>query len=314
MMYKKLLLLLFLLCSCTGCSTMEPIEFSSELLQEERESITVGELSPGHERYEDVLEEYPDCIEYIKEISMYDKEINDTFVIHLSLPPEYNPEEDYPMVVMTDGIWRLKEHSRYREAMKAGELQKLIMVSIGYPDSYNASEMRKREFLRHPESFMHYIADNLLPYLEENYSVDEDNMMLTGHSYGGFFAYHFLFDYDALGKNIFKNYYIGSTTAPDAEGLKKLYSMEEDYSRRYTDMDCNVYFSIGSLEGGYYPILQDKMEENIRNRNYPSLNYICEVLEGYNHEKVCGPSEKRAIYLFYGTKEAKDFDDYDSDL
>ncbi len=50
------------------------------LLPEERESIHMGKLSSEHIYYEEVVHLDPACADYIQELSIYDKEIDDTFV------------------------------------------------------------------------------------------------------------------------------------------------------------------------------------------------------------------------------------------
>ena len=87
------------------------------LLPEERASITMEKLSPEHMYYNEVTILDPACADYINELSIYDAEIDDTFVVHISLPPDYNEASTYPMVVMTDGVWRLSDHPEHRLLM-----------------------------------------------------------------------------------------------------------------------------------------------------------------------------------------------------
>lgn len=170
------------------------------LLPEERASITMGKLSPEHMYYNEVTTLDPACADYINELSIYDAEIDDTFVVHISLPPDYNEASSYPMVVMTDGVWRLSDHPELRPLMTSGQIQDVILVSIGYPNNYNYDVIRKRDLQTNPDSFLHFIVDNLIPYLEEIYSVNPENMTLTGHSLGGYWAYYALFHNDTIGK------------------------------------------------------------------------------------------------------------------
>ena len=93
---------------------------------------------------------------------------------------------------MTDGVWRLSDHPELRPLMTSGQIQDVILVSIGYPNTYNYDVIRKRDLQTNPDSFLHFIVDNLIPYLEEIYSVNPENMTLTGHSLGGYWAYYAL--------------------------------------------------------------------------------------------------------------------------
>ncbi len=134
----------------------------------------------------------------------------DSFIVHLSMPPDYDPSQKYPMVVMTDGVWRLSDHPELRPMMVDGEIEPVILVSVGYPNDYDYRMIRERDLIDDPESYLHFIADNLVPYLCETFPVDSEDMTFTGHSYGGYWAFYALYNSDTIGKNLFANYYIGS--------------------------------------------------------------------------------------------------------
>lgn len=304
-----LIVTILLLMTFHGCGKNEEIqvesklEYSSELLPIEKDSIQVGSLSPDHEYYETAVKADPDCVNYITEISMYDEEVNDTFVMHVSLPPNYDNAKEYPVVVMTDGIWRLLEHIRFRPLMEEGKIEQLIMVSIGYPDGYSYGTIRRRDFLDDPESYLHFIVDNLMPYLFENYSIGSENNMLLGHSYGGYFTSYALFHKDTIGKDYFHNYFMGSVSVPDSERLENLYEYERQYNKRNDDMDCNVYVTVGSKEDGYLIDLNLSLVDTIDRRKYAGLSLSYEVLQGYAHEETFEPSMDQVLPMFYGIEE-----------
>lgn len=278
--------------------------FAEGMIEEERNSITVGKLSPEHEFYNEVVTLDPECADYINEICIYDKEIDDTFLVHLSLPPEYDSSKKYPMIVMTDGVWRLSDHPELRPLMKNGEIEPVIMVSIGYPNGYDYRTIRERDLVNDPESYLHFIVDNLVPYLIENYPVDTENMTLTGHSYGGYWGFYALFNSDTIGKNIFKNYYIGSPSFQastwTSEGMLNISRFEEAYYSRNKELNCNVYISVGSLENSRFIQPITDFVELLEERNYSGLNITYEIVEGYGHDNVFKPSIKNTMLMFYG--------------
>ena len=69
-------------------TSIEEAPTPTGLLPEERASITMGKLSPEHMYYNEVTTLDPACADYINELSIYDAEIDDTFVVHISLPPD----------------------------------------------------------------------------------------------------------------------------------------------------------------------------------------------------------------------------------
>lgn len=319
--YRLLSLLLIFLLVLGGCSAPESTEtpddvvpapqepevtvgsgktYSDELLDEERSSITIGKLSSEHIYYSEVVTLDPECAEYINEISIYDKEIDDTFIVHVSLPPEYDESKEYPMIVMTDGVWRLSDHPELRPLMVNGEIEPVIMVSIGYPNDYNYNEIRERDLVRDPESYLHFIVDNLVPYLSEIYSVDPENMTLTGHSYGGHWAYYALFNSDTIGKNTFKNYYIGSPSIGEKSYGQMIFYFENEYYKRCKELDCRVYVTVGADEEFDFIAIIESFVKDIEKHDYSGLELTYEVIEGYDHDTVFKPSIKNTMKMFYG--------------
>ena len=270
----------------------------------ERKSIVVGKLSSECEYYDETVSLDPTCTDYISEISIYDQEIDDTFVVHVSLPPEYDNTKKYPMVVMTDGMWRLPEHPNTRALMIDGEIEPVILVSIGYPIGYDYGTIREREFLQNPDKYLHFIVDNLVPYLMEQYCVDDENLTLAGHSYGGYFEYYALFNSDTIGKNIFKNYHVGSPAlyVPTGDNMQ---DVEAAYYSRNKSLNCNVFVTMGSDEWPSFIALSDDFYNSLEARNYEGLTLKSEQFKGYDHDHSFTPAFREAMLLFYGTPKGK---------
>lgn len=274
--------------------------YSDTMLDEEKSSIKVGKLSQNHEFYDEVIEIDKECENYIDEISIYDKEIEDTFVVHVSLPPNFDENGSYPMVVMTDGVWRLSDHPELRPLMENGEINDVILVSVGYPDEYDYMTIRERDLVREPESFLHFIEDNLVPYLLETYPASSENMTLTGHSYGGYWAMFALLNSDIMGKNTFKNYYIGSPSMQASTDSKTIHFYETQRNLRNNSINANVYITVGANEDKNFISAINSFNEKIHSREYDGLEYDYEVIDGYNHETVFKPSIKNTLLKFYG--------------
>lgn len=261
--------------------------------------IKVDKLSQKHVYYEEVKEKDPDSVNYIKEITMYDRQIDDDFVIHVSLPPEYDASKKYPMVVMTDGVWRLSDHVELRPFM-GQTIEPLILVSVGYPDGYDYENIRERDLVTNPGEFLHFIVDDVVPYLESQYSVDKDNLMLTGHSYGGFWGFYALFHEDDICHHIFRNYYIGSPSLQASTDGKTIEDFEREYFVNHDELDCNVYITVGREEEKDFRDPINDFVTMLHNRHYKSLNLKYEVIDGYDHDTVFKPSIKNALEMYYG--------------
>ncbi len=300
-------LIMTLLIMLSGCNRGPKVtikSFAQELLSEERNSITLGKLSPEHIYYEEVTSLDPECADYILELSIYDKEIGDTFVVHISLPPDYNENQKYPMVVMTDGVWRLSDHPELRPMMVDGEIEPVILVSIGYPNGYKYEDIRVRDLVTDPESYFHFITDNLVPYLSEIFPVDSENMTLTGHSYGGYFAFYAMYNSDVIGNNLFANYYIGSPSFQASTNSLYIKDFAKAYYERNKSLACKVYICAGKSEPAQFVSSITSFVEEMKARGDEGTVLKYEIIQGYGHNTVFKPSIRTALKMFYGTEEA----------
>lgn len=300
-LYACILIILLGFSLFTGCQTGPKRPIATALLPEERDSITISPLSPDHIYYNEVIGLDPNCKNYIQELSIYDAEIDDTFIVHISLPPNYDETHSYPMIVMTDGVWRLSDHPELRPLMVNGTIEDIIMVSIGYPNGYDYQTIRERDLVDAPDAYLHFIVDNLVPYLEEIYSVDSENMTLTGHSFGGYWAYYALFHSDTIGKNTFQNYYVGSPSMWASTDGTTMTDYEEEYYTRNQTLNANVYITVGSEEDATFKNAAYRFYKHLTERNYSDLTLKYEEIEGYDHNTVFKPSIKNTLLMFYGT-------------
>ncbi len=213
--------------------------------------------------YRNVWEYDRDAVEKIKdsidEINIYDEELDVEFLVHVTLPPNYDDNKTYPVFFLTDGVWRFGNCTELRGIMENGEAAPVILVSLGYNYSIDGTDNDNRiaYFIQKGDMLLDFITDNLMPYLGENYSIDYANSTLYGHSNDGVFAHTALFKSDLYENQPFGNYIIGSPA------FWNLYHEElgvnpEDYINDYGYFDRNdvlckkVFLCGGKLEDSDY--------------------------------------------------------------
>lgn len=220
----------------------------------------------------------------IDEISIYDEELNTEFLVHVTLPPDYDKDKACPVFLLTDGVWRFGNHTELRKVMEDGEAADVILVSLGYnykTDGTNAY-YRFTHLIQERDKLLDFITDNLMPYLGENYNIDYANSSLYGHSNGGVFAHNALFKSDLYENQPFGNYIIGS---PAFWGLYDEYfdldseDCQNDYGYfdRNDTLDKKVFLCGGSLED---PDYADSY--NGHNTTLEGLAKLNERLESHN--------------------------------
>lgn len=213
--------------------------------------------------YRNVWEYDRESVEAIKdsidEINIYDEEFKTEFLVHVTLPPNYDKDKAYPVFLLTDGVWRFGNHTELRKVMEDGEAADVILVSLGYNykiDGTNAY-YRFTHLIQERDKLLDFITDNLMPYLGENYNIDYANSSFYGHSNGGVFAHNALFKSDLYENQPFGNYIIGSPAFwglydeyfdLDPEGCQNDYG----YFDRNDTLDKKVFLCGGSLEDPDY--------------------------------------------------------------
>ncbi len=202
---------------------------------------------------------------YVKEYNIYDEQLDTNFVVHVTLPPDFDPQKTYPAYVLTDGVWRFNNSADLRKAMEEGKASEVIIVSIGYDYSIDGTndEYRIKYFCDRCEDFLTFITDDLMPYLGEEYNIDYSSSTLFGHSLGGTFAHYAVFNSDKYENQPFRNYIIGSPAfwspgfLPYTKGDE--FRHEYGYFDRNDSLDKNLFICGGADED---PVYQEYYGEN----------------------------------------------------
>lgn len=225
-----------------------------------------------------------DSIDGINRITVKSNVIEDTFVIDIITPKNYDFTKKYPVLYLTDGNYRRTNYKDIQALSKDGSIVELIIVGICYPDGYDIDTIRTRDFVFHARDFLMFIVNDIVPYINENYSTDQINQTLYGTSLGGFFAAYCMLQNEGLTKNIFQNYIISSPTFTNKTDNLSLFEYEDELSNITQELKLNVYLTVGSLE--YEDFFQKPIKEfsqSILSHDYKGLNYKTMSYEGLDH-------------------------------
>ena len=263
--------------------------------------------------------EYDDVVaisDYIKEISIYDEELDTTFIVHITLPPDFDENKTYPMLMMTDGVWRLGDHPALRKLMEEGKTEDVFLASIGYDFDIDGTDnaVRGKYFCEHKDLFLNFITDNLMPYISENYNIDFSRTGLYGHSLGGVFAHYAAFNSDLYENQPFNYYIIGSPAFWSPYSLPYgdyEYKSEYGYFDRNDTFNKTLYISGGENEDPDYEEYyedNDTTLEGISNlMSRLDLNGVttaeCKIYKGSNHYEYIPDMFKEILLKFYDKSE-----------
>jgi len=281
--------------SCHNSGNRERL--TNHMSSVERKSVVLGAVSKNQKYYDEVA----DVAEYIQEMSMYDEELDRTYIIHITLPPDYDKDKSYPMYMMTDGIWRLSDHAELRPLMVNGEIEDIILVSIGYDYGINAekTETRLVELARKSNLFLNFITDNLAPYLGELYNINYKRSALMGHSLGGLFVYYAVFNHDKY-KNAPFNYYVIASPSffmTNNQSNWKYGDIEKDYFKKNKKLEKEIYLTVGDKEyGDILPNINNFLQ---RSKKYGITTLDYEIFDG-THSGYVKQMLRKSLLIYYG--------------
>ena len=152
--------------------------------------------------------------ESITEYHLWDEELDSRFVVHVTTPPSYDPSVSYPVMTLTDAVWRFGDvYSLYKD-MEEGRADPAILITVGFfydTDSWD-NDVRSHVFCDKKKEFLDFLTDNMMPFIAERYNLDLSRSVLFGHSQGGVFSHYAAFNYDLYENRPFSSYIIGSPT------------------------------------------------------------------------------------------------------
>ena len=202
-------------------------------------------------------------IDYVRdhtdEYLIFDEELATLFTVYVTVPPEYDKDRAYPVLFMTDAVWRLNDHAELYKAMERGEAEDVILVSLGYNYNIDGTDdyVRFMHLIADRRLLLGFVTDNVMPYLCENYSIDCGASTLFGHSMAGVFSHVALLESDKYENQPFGRYIIASPAFwnlySDYPGIDAE-SMENDYGYfdRNEALGKSVFLCGGALEDPDY--------------------------------------------------------------
>lgn len=226
-----------------------------------------------------------------------------TYPIFISLPGSYyNTNKTYPVVYMLDAYSSFGIVTQTAKLMAFNkELPELIIVGI-------SSEGGSKEFIYNrardftptyipaeklpdaaksmiptsggAEKFLEFIKNELIPFVETNYRIEQNERTLIGHSLGGLFTSYVLFNQTDL----FNRYVMISPALTWDDNL--IIKQEEKFSVMNKKLPVKIYTSVGSLEHEELLGIWGKFISSLQGRKYEGLKMKTEIVEGETHYTI----------------------------
>ena len=190
----------------------------------------------------------------ITEIHLKDDAIIPGFVCHVVTPPDYDENKTYPIMLLSDAVWRFGDIPAMRREMEEGRAQKQILASIGFDYRWANTDdnMRGQYLIIEAQQMDDFITNDLMPLLTEMYSIDCEASTFFGHSNGGYFSHYMLFHSDMYENQPFGRYIIGSPSLWSRDDIYDTVIGDYGYWERNETLGKEAFITVGALEDPDY--------------------------------------------------------------
>lgn len=198
--------------------------------------------------------------------------VDQTFEIRVWQPvSRTDGSESFPVLYVTDSNAGIFLQGMMHYAQLGGDVQRFIMVGIGYPVGHTLGglNLRWRDLTPTPSEnigagsglpiegipeiksgkrsggageFLSFIREELIPFIDGNYNTIEGDRAFFGHSFGGLFGLYTLLHQP----DTFNRYIIGSPSIWYDDAISLKYAKAFMASDR--EVNARVYMSVGELE------------------------------------------------------------------
>lgn len=135
-----------------------------------------------------------------KDVLFNSKLLNYQVMYTVYTPPNYSPENVYPVMYVTDGYEYLHENmgnilTTVNNLLSEKKIEPIIAVFIDHREPVNRVNNRRMTELAMNETYMRFFLDELLPEVESHYSISKEpeERAILGTSMGGLAAAYFSF-------------------------------------------------------------------------------------------------------------------------
>lgn len=190
-----------------------------------------------------------------KTVAIRDSGTKRLYEIHIQLPRNYTQSKTYSVVYMTDSPYTFPiAVGAARFPINFKKMENVMFVGISWEVNYHGGLSRQRDYtptasspgFKDPsgqaDKHLAFIQNDVITYIEKNYSVDPAKRTYMGNSFGGLLGAYILLN----APDTFKNYILGSPS----------FWWDNDYiltrgfknNRLSPTVNAKVYIAVGADE------------------------------------------------------------------
>jgi predicted alpha/beta superfamily hydrolase len=252
--------------------------------------------------------EIDDDFDTVPTVNLFSTIVGDNYSIFVHLPENYDAKKPkrYSVVYLLDG-------NAYFDVV-ADEARKLkkdvILVGVGYSDAYVMDSLRNRDYTypyAEPQdsmatsgggkSFLAFMTNELVPFIDKTYRTDTSSRVLMGHSLGGYFTLFALEEEITLGSHSFRQFVSASPSLHygDQYLVKRLQQLPAGSVSPKT-----LVLTIGEnelKEDSSIPEYYKSFIESASNKRYREIKLITETFPSFGHMDTAIPTFIKALKM-----------------
>ncbi|MDO6524692.1 alpha/beta hydrolase-fold protein [Motilimonas sp. 1_MG-2023] len=211
---------------------------------------------------------------------------NITYKLDIYVPVEYQAGgAPLPVIYASDGQWRSNSYKGILES--SGVSAVLVAIHEGPKSRRNIDYLTPGVY-----DYYEFLTQELIPFVESEYSVLPTNRTLVGHSYGGAMSFYSMLIADP-NRSYFDNFVSADPSVADTETLLKL---EEERFHLSKKMNSRMILT-GAMKGGNGPDVE-MAYAYMQNRKYEGLN-ITLIKQDVTHDHSADQTFKDALPLLF---------------
>jgi predicted alpha/beta superfamily hydrolase len=253
----------------------------------------------------------PATLLYTHTRTLHSNIVHDDYELSIWLPPGYeSSDKAYPTLYVLDApfLYGPTVWSAFIQSIDA-DVPEMIVVGIGRKmenldawwsirwRDYSLISMPDEPGSGHGETFLKFIGQELIPFIDANYCTQSDDRILWGESMSGSYTVSVMFSQT----NLF-NRYIASAPSFYDRG-QTLFDFERALATGSFASEVRLFVCVGELDKTYGPGAQAFMKA-LAEKQIPNLKFRTMIFEGLGHTAAAIPGFVygiEAVYKFLST-------------
>jgi predicted alpha/beta superfamily hydrolase len=249
-------------------------------------------------------------------VAIQDSGTKRKYELHIQLPKNYTAGQKYPVVYLTDSAYTFPiTTGAARYPVNSKQMEHLLFVGISWQQGHPADLSRQRDYTptanvagyKDPsgeaQQHLQFIRNDVIPYIEQNFSTDPTRRTYIGNSFGGLFGVYVFLKQPTT----FKNYIIGS---PSVWWDNKYLLALESQTTLDKHLEANMFIAIGADEIAAnlkYDMVGDAQQlyQRLKARKIAKLQLELRVIEHANHATAFPTTAVQGLWWLFKTEGSR---------